>query len=86
VPVSPRHAAGKRTLLRVEFATFSAALISVPCQIVRGGMRWIQRLLSRNPRQGTFLRLLERLRGCSLLRGGPEVAVRMPRSVPGIQP
>jgi hypothetical protein len=67
VPVSPRHAkrhaAQKRTLLRMEFATFRAAIIEMPCQIVRGGKRLIYRLLSWTPWQGTFLRLVERLHG-----------------------
>jgi len=70
VPVSPRHAARheaeKRTLLRMEFATFCAAIIQMPCQIVRTGKRLIYRLLSWNPWQGTFLRLVERLHGCWL--------------------
>jgi hypothetical protein len=67
VPVSPRHAARhaaeKRTLLRMEFATFRAALIEMPCQIVRGGKRLMYRLLSWTPWQGVFLRLVERLHG-----------------------
>jgi hypothetical protein len=67
VPVAPRHAAKhaaeKRTLLRMEFATFRAAIIEMPCQIVRGGKRLIYRLLSWTPWQGTFLRLVERLHG-----------------------
>jgi hypothetical protein len=70
VPVSPRHAARhaaeKRTLLRMEFATFRAALIEMPCQVVRGGRRLIYRLLSWTPWQGVFLRLVERLHGCWL--------------------
>jgi hypothetical protein len=67
VPVSARHAAKhraeKRTLLRMEFATYCAAFIQMPCQIVRGGRRLIYRLLSWNPWQGVFLRLVERLHG-----------------------
>jgi Transposase DDE domain group 1 len=67
VPVSPRHAAKhtaeKRTLLRMEFATFRAAIIEMPCQVVRGGKRLIYRLLSWTPWQGVFLRLVERLHG-----------------------
>jgi hypothetical protein len=67
VPVSPRHAAQheaeKRSLLRMEFATFCAALIQMPCQIIRGGGRLIYRLLSWNRWQGVFLRLVERLHG-----------------------
>ncbi len=65
VPVSPRHEAKhkaeKRTLLRMEFATYRAAFIEMPCQIVRGGRRLIYRMLSWNPWQGVFLRWVERL-------------------------
>jgi hypothetical protein len=70
LPVSPRHAAKheaeRRTWLRMEFATFSAAIIQMPCQIVETGKRLIYRLLSWNPWQGTFLRLVERLHGAWL--------------------
>jgi hypothetical protein len=70
VPESPRHAAKhraeKRTLLRMEFRTFCAAVIEMPCQVVRGGHRLVYRLLSWNPWQGVFLRLVERLHGCRL--------------------
>jgi hypothetical protein len=67
VPVTPRHAAKhkaeKRTLLRMEFATYRAAFMEMPCQIVRGGRRLVYRMLSWNPWQGVFLRLVERLHG-----------------------
>ena len=43
--------------------TFCVAMIQVPCQIVRSGGRLIYRLLSWNPWQGVFLRLVERLHG-----------------------
>jgi Transposase DDE domain group 1 len=70
MPVEPRHAAThkaeKRSLLRMEFATFCAAIIQMPCQIVKGGRRLIYRLLSWNPWQWAFLRLVERLHGCWL--------------------
>jgi Transposase DDE domain group 1 len=70
VPVSPRHAAKhlaeKTKLLRMEFTTFCAAFIQMPCQIARGGRRLICRLLSWNPWQGAFFRLVERLHGCRL--------------------
>jgi Transposase DDE domain group 1 len=70
MPVSPRHAteheAQKRSLLRMEFPTFCAAMIQMPCQVVRSGRRLIYRLLSWNPWQGVFLRLVERLHGCWL--------------------
>jgi Transposase DDE domain group 1 len=67
VPVSPRHAeahrAESRAWLRMEFATFRAAVIEMPCQLVRSGGRLIYRLLSWAPWQGVFLRLVERLQG-----------------------
>jgi Transposase DDE domain group 1 len=70
VPVSARHAAKhvaeKRVLLRMEFATYCAAFIQMPCQVVRGGRRLLYRMLSWNPWQGVFLRLVERLHGCRL--------------------
>src|SRR4051794_18698188 len=69
-PAVPRHAAAheaeKRRWLRMEFATFRAAVLQMPCQIVRGGKRLLYRLLSWTPWQGMFLRLVERLRGCWL--------------------
>jgi hypothetical protein len=65
VPVAPRHRARheaeRRTLMRMEFPTYRAAFIQMPCQIVRAGRRLIYRLLSWNPWQGVFLRLVERL-------------------------
>jgi Transposase DDE domain group 1 len=60
------HRAERRAWLRMEFATFRAAVIELPCQVVRGGGRLIYRLLSWNPWQGALLRLVERLRGCWL--------------------
>ena len=53
----------KRSLLRMEFGTFCVAMIQVPCQIVRGARRIEYRLLSWNPWQAVFLRLVERLHG-----------------------
>jgi hypothetical protein len=58
-----KHRAEKRSLLRMEFSTFCVAMIGVPCQIVRGARRIVYRLLSWNPWQGVFLRLVERLHG-----------------------
>ena len=70
VPESPRHAAKhqaeKQTLLRMEFRTFRAAIIEMPCQIVRGSRRVVYRLLSWNLWQGVFLRMVERLNGAWL--------------------
>ena len=70
VPVTPRHAAKhraeQRAWLRMEFATFRAAVIEMPCQLIRSGGRLIYRLMSWTPWQGVFLRLVERLHGCWL--------------------
>ena len=67
LPEHPRwaeaHRAQKRSLLRMEFSTFCVAMIQVPCQIVRTAGRVVYRLLSWNPWQGVFLRLVERLHG-----------------------
>jgi Transposase DDE domain group 1 len=56
------HRAERRSWLRMEFATFRAAVIEQPCQVVRTGGRLIFRLLSWNPWQGALLRLVEWLR------------------------
>jgi Transposase DDE domain group 1 len=58
-----KYRAEKRSLLRLEFSTFCVAMIQVPCQIVRTAGRTVYRLLSWNPWQGVFLRLVERLHG-----------------------
>jgi len=50
----------------MEFRTFRAAMIELPCQVVRGGRRLVHRLLPWNPWQGVFLRLAERLNGAWL--------------------
>jgi Transposase DDE domain group 1 len=58
-----RHRTEKRSLLRMEFSTFCVAMIQVPCQIVRTCRRIVYRLLTWNPWQGVFLRLVQRLHG-----------------------
>ena len=63
---SEKYREEKRSLLRMEFSTFCVAMIAVPCQIVRTGGRIIYRLLSWNPWQGVFLRLVERLQSLRL--------------------
>jgi len=57
-----KHQDQKRRLLRMDFATFRRALINVPVQIVRTGGRIVYRLLSWNPWQHVFFRLLDQLR------------------------
>ena len=57
-----RRRAEKRTLLRMDFATFRNAIINMPAQIVRGGRRIVYRLLSWNSWQPVLFRLLDQLR------------------------
>ena len=51
----------KKWVLRMEFKTFVQAFVYIPCQIVRTGRRIVFRLLSWNPHQGIFFRLLDAL-------------------------
>jgi hypothetical protein len=68
VPETPHHAdkhrAEKQTLLRMEFRTFFASMIEMPCQIIPGSRRLVYRLPLWNRWQGVFLRLVERLNSC----------------------
>jgi Transposase DDE domain group 1 len=65
LPVSPRwqaqHEQQRRRLLTMEFRTFRAALIDIPCQIVKTAryIRW--RIQAWNPWLGIFFRLLDAL-------------------------
>ena len=52
----------KETALRMEFKTFVNAFMRLPSQIVRTGRRLIYRLLSWNPWNGMFFRVLDQLR------------------------
>ena len=66
VPVRGRwkekHETEKRTLLRMDFTTFRNAMINIPAQITNTGRRIIYRMLSWNPWQSVFFRLLDGLR------------------------
>jgi hypothetical protein len=57
-----KHAAEKRAMLCMDFTTFRNAFINIPAQIVSTGRRIIYRLLSWNPWQPVFFRLLDVLR------------------------
>jgi Transposase DDE domain group 1 len=57
-----RYRQDKETVLRMEFKTFINAFMRLPCQIVRTSGRLIYRLLSWNPWNGMFLRVLDQLR------------------------
>ncbi len=56
-----KHGREKKDVLKMEFSTFRNAFVQLPCQIVRTGRRLIYRLLSWNPWQHVFLRLVEHL-------------------------
>lgn len=56
-----RHTQEKEQLLRMEFPTFRQAWIGIPAQIVRTAGRIVYRLLSWNPWQSAFFRLLDAL-------------------------
>ncbi len=57
-----KHREEKRTLLRMEFATFTQAFVQMPAAIIRTGRKIVYRLLSWNPWQHVFFRLLDQLR------------------------
>lgn len=57
-----KHQEEKQTLLKMEFPTFLQAMVQIPAQIVRTGRRIVYRLLSWNPWQHVFFRLLDQLR------------------------
>jgi len=57
-----RHRAEKAWVLGLEFKTFVNAFVRLPCQIVRTGRRLLYRLLSWNPHQTMFFRVVSALR------------------------
>jgi Transposase DDE domain group 1 len=52
----------KQTVINMEFKKFVNAFLKLPCQIVRTGRRLVFRLLSWNPWQPVFWRMVEVLR------------------------
>ena len=56
-----RHREEKRKLLRMDFRTFRRAIIEVPAQILATGRKIVCRLLSWNPWQHVFFRLVDQL-------------------------
>ena len=57
-----RHQEEKQWVLGLEFKTFVQAFVRLPCQIVRTGRKLVYRLLSWNPHQQIFWRLVAALR------------------------
>jgi hypothetical protein len=56
------YRADKQWVLRLEFKRFVQAFVRLPCQIVQTGRRLVYRLLSWNPYQPIFFRLVDVLR------------------------
>jgi hypothetical protein len=65
LPVTPRwaerHNEQRRRLLTMEFRTFLAAFINIPCQIITTGRRVRWRVLTYNPWLAALFRLLDTL-------------------------
>jgi hypothetical protein len=61
-----KHRREKQTVLKMDYSTFLGAFMQIPCQIVKTGRRLVYRLLSWNPWQHVFLRLVQRLHGSRL--------------------
>jgi len=57
-----KYRADKRWVLRIEFKTFVNAFVRLPCQLVRTGRKLVYRVLSWNPYQPIFFRLVSALR------------------------
>jgi hypothetical protein len=56
------YRADKLWVLRLEFKRFVQAFVRLPCQLVRAGRKLVYRLLSYNPYQPIFFRLMDVLR------------------------
>jgi hypothetical protein len=56
-----RHREQRRRLLRMDFRTFLAAFIEIPCQVVKGARQARWRILAWNAWLGAFFRLLDAL-------------------------
>lgn len=61
-----RHRAEQDQILRMEFRTFVASFLRVPCQVINTGRRLVYRLLAWNTWQTVFFRLASQL--CQPLR------------------
>ena len=57
-----RHREDKGWVLGVEFKTFVAAFVRLPCQVIRTGGKLVYRLLGWNPYLPIFFRLTAALR------------------------
>ena len=57
-----KYQAEKRWVLKLEFKAFANAFIRIPCQLVKSSRQLVYRLLSWNPYQPIFFRLVAALR------------------------
>ena len=57
-----RRCEEKAWVLGLEFKTFVAAFVRIPCQVIRTGRKLVYRLLAWNPQQRIFWRLVSALR------------------------
>jgi Transposase DDE domain group 1 len=57
-----QHAADKAWVLHLEFKTFVAAFVRLPCQVIRTSRKLVYRLLGWNPHLPIFFRLVSVLR------------------------
>jgi hypothetical protein len=65
LPISPRwvaqHLEQRRRLLTMDFRTFLAAFIEIPCQVIKGARQVRWRVLTWSPWLGALFRLLDAL-------------------------
>ncbi len=57
-----KHHEEKEWVLGIEFKTFVAAFVQLPCQVMRTGRKLVYRLLGWNPHQSIFWRLIGAIR------------------------
>lgn len=57
-----QHRQDKRWVLGLEFKSFVQAFVRLPCQIIKTGRKLVYRLLSWNPYQPIFFRLVHHMR------------------------
>ena len=62
-----KHGQEKRKVLKMQFGSFQAAFMQIPCQIVHSGRRLMYRVLSWNPWQAVFWRFLNQVQSQPML-------------------
>lgn len=59
--ITNKHRRDKKSVLTMDFATFRNAFINIPTQIITTGRKIVCRILSWNPWQPVFFRMLDRI-------------------------